>query len=87
MQPADARGDGPGDSDRDNAREDGPANGGGGLADRDLEILTFERQWWKHAGAKEQAIREHFDMSSTRYYQLLSRLIDRPRPSSTTPCS
>src|SRR4051812_39610043 len=75
MQPADARGDGPGDSDREN----GPANDGDvGRTDRDLEILTFERQWWKHAGAKEQAIREHFDMSSTRYYQLLGRLIDRP---------
>src|SRR4051812_3014121 len=73
MQPADARGDGP----RDNGRDDDPANDGG-LADRDREILAFERQWWKHAGAKEQAIREHFDMSSTRYYQLLGRLIDRP---------
>jgi hypothetical protein len=71
MQPADARGDGP--------EKNGPeSEGDGGLADRDLEILSFERQWWKYAGAKEQAIRELFDMSSTRYYQLLSRLIDRP---------
>lgn len=67
MQPADARGDGP---DRD--------SGGGRLDDRDREILDFERQWWKHAGAKEQAVREHFGMSSTRYYQLLNQLIDRP---------
>ncbi|MFB9838499.1 DUF3263 domain-containing protein [Actinoallomurus acaciae] len=74
MQPADARGDGPKNSPDDN----GPENGGdGGLTDRDLQILTFERQWWQHAGAKEQAIREHFGMSSTRYYQLLGRLIDR----------
>jgi Protein of unknown function (DUF3263) len=71
MQPADARGDGP--------EKNGPErDGDGGLADRDLQILSFERQWWKYAGAKEQAIRELFDMSSTRYYQLLSRLIDRP---------
>ncbi|WP_019632731.1 DUF3263 domain-containing protein [Actinomadura atramentaria] len=48
------------------------------LSDRDRQILAFERRWWKYAGAKEQAIRELFDMSSTRYYQLLNLLIDRP---------
>ncbi len=48
------------------------------LSDRDREILHFERQWWKYAGAKEQAVREQFDMSSTRYYQVLNALIDRP---------
>jgi Protein of unknown function (DUF3263) len=49
-----------------------------GLTRRDREILTFERQWWKYAGAKEQAIRELFDMSATRYYQVLNALIDTP---------
>ena len=48
------------------------------LSERDARILDFERQWWKYAGAKEQAIRELFDMSSTRYYQVLNALIDRP---------
>jgi hypothetical protein len=48
------------------------------LSERDLEILAFERQWWKFAGAKESAVREKFDMSSTRYYQVLNALIDRP---------
>lgn len=48
------------------------------LSDRDRRILAFERQWWQYAGAKEQAIRELFDMSATRYYQLLNMLIDRP---------
>lgn len=48
------------------------------LADRDRDILAFERQWWKFAGAKEQAIREQFSMSATRYYQVLNALIDRP---------
>ena len=50
----------------------------GELSPRDAEILAFERQWWKFAGAKEQAVREKFDMSSTRYYQVLNALIDRP---------
>ena len=48
------------------------------LSDRDREILEFERQWWKYAGAKEQAIRELFDMSATRYYQVLNALLDNP---------
>ena len=48
------------------------------LSERDQEILAFERQWWKYAGAKENAVRELFDMSATRYYQVLNALIDRP---------
>ncbi|MBO0829784.1 MAG: DUF3263 domain-containing protein [Streptosporangiales bacterium] len=50
----------------------------GDLSERDAQILSFERQWWKYAGAKEQAIRELFTMSATRYYQILNTLIDRP---------
>ena len=50
----------------------------GELSPRDASMLDFERQWWKYAGAKEQAVREQFDMSSTRYYQVLNALIDRP---------
>ena len=48
------------------------------LSERDLQILQFERQWWKYAGAKEAAIKELFDMSATRYYQVLNALIDNP---------
>ena len=48
------------------------------LTDREREVLAFERQWWKYAGAKEQAIKELFDMSATRYYQVLNALIDNP---------
>ncbi|HET7399961.1 MAG TPA: DUF3263 domain-containing protein [Intrasporangium sp.] len=53
-------------------------SGDPGLSARDLEILAFERQWWKYAGSKEQAIKELFDMSSTRYYQVLNALLDSP---------
>jgi hypothetical protein len=48
------------------------------LSEREREILAFERQWWRFAGAKEQAIRELFGLSATRYYQALNALIDRP---------
>jgi hypothetical protein len=58
------------------ASAESPATGR--LSERDREVLDFERQWWKYAGAKEQAVRDKFDMSSTRYYQVLNALIDRP---------
>ena len=55
-----------------------PAGGSTSLTERDLAVLAFERQWWKYAGAKETAIKDLFDMSATRYYQVLNALIDRP---------
>lgn len=48
------------------------------LTEREQRILDFERQWWKHAGAKEQSIRDIFGLSATRYYQLLNQLLDSP---------
>jgi hypothetical protein len=48
------------------------------LSERDMRVLAFERSTWRSAGAKEQAIAETLDMSSTRYYQLLNELIDNP---------
>lgn len=57
----------------------------GQLTQRDLAILDFERQWWRYTGAKEQAIREMFDMSSTRYYQVLNTVIDNPQSLSVDP--
>ena len=50
----------------------------GDLSERERDILAFERQWWKYAGAKDQAIKDLFDMSATRYYQVLNALLDRP---------
>lgn len=48
------------------------------LPARDAKILAFERQWWRHAGAKEDAIRSEFGLSAARYYQLLNAVIDSP---------
>jgi len=62
-----------------------PADDSNVLPERDQRILEFERQWWKFAGAKEQAIREQFDMSATRYYQVLNALIDQPAAMSFDP--
>jgi hypothetical protein len=50
----------------------------GPLGERERGVLAFERQWWRHAGAKEEAIRRQFGVGPTAYYQLLSRLLDDP---------
>jgi hypothetical protein len=74
-------GDGPSPAGREaepEAWQDGPEAGRptGGLTEREIQMLALERGWWKYAGAKEQAIRELFDLSATHYYQLLNALID-----------
>jgi hypothetical protein len=58
--------------------EDEPEALPGGLTERDQAVLHFERRWWKHAGAKEEAIRSEFGFSSARYYQVLGALLDSP---------
>jgi Protein of unknown function (DUF3263) len=57
----------------------------GELSERDRKILEFERHWWKYAGAKEQAVRDLFEMSATRYYQVLNALLDRPEALAADP--
>ena len=66
------------DADGPGSRPDEPVEltVGDGLSERERQVLAFERQWWRRAGAKEQAIRELFGISSTRYYQLLNGLLD-----------
>lgn len=46
------------------------------LSDRDRAILDFERSWWAEPGPKELAIRARFDLSPTRYYQVLNELLE-----------
>ena len=50
----------------------------GGLSERDRAVLAFEKQHFKYSGSKEQAIRDRFGVSATRYYQILNALLDRP---------
>ncbi|MEV5648383.1 DUF3263 domain-containing protein [Nocardia sp. NPDC052254] len=56
-----------------------------GLSRRELDILDFERKWWKYAGAKEEAIRELFGLSATRYYQVLNTVVDMPEALAADP--
>jgi len=59
--------------------------GADGLTRREHDVLAFERQWWKYAGAKEEAIKELFGLSATRYYQVLNALVDRPEALAADP--
>jgi hypothetical protein len=58
---------------------------GDGLSDLDREILAFEEDWVSHAGAKDAAVQERFDLTPTGYHQLLNRLIDLPAAEAHAP--
>jgi hypothetical protein len=62
----------------DGMRDAGLAASAAELSERHADILEFERQWLKHAGAKEEAIRERFGLSAARYYQILNAVLDLP---------
>lgn len=49
-----------------------------GLTERDKAILDFERSWWAGTGSKADAVRERFELSSTRYYELLREIMSDP---------
>ncbi|WP_408646443.1 DUF3263 domain-containing protein [Terrimesophilobacter mesophilus] len=57
---------------------DDPAASPAPLSMRDRRILDFEREWTRHAGAKEEAVRAEFNLSAARYYQVLNAVIDSP---------
>jgi hypothetical protein len=48
------------------------------LTPREVEILDFERHWWRYGGAKDAAVRERLGISSTHYYQVMNALLDKP---------
>lgn len=49
-----------------------------GLTERDKAILDFERSWWSQPGNKVDAVRDRFELSATRYYQLLTEILNDP---------
>jgi len=46
------------------------------LTEREREILDFERTWWTEDGPKDVAIGDRFELSTTRYYELLNDLLE-----------
>lgn len=48
------------------------------LSDLHLRILAFERRWWRHAGAKHQAILNTFGLHAVTYYRHLNDVLQLP---------
>ncbi len=46
------------------------------LTQRDRDILDFERAWWTATSPKDVQIRERFELSTTRYHQILNEMLD-----------
>ncbi len=46
------------------------------LSQKETRVLDFENSWWLYPEPKDRAIREYVGMSSSRYYQVLRRLVD-----------
>ena len=55
------------------------------LTDRERAILDFESNWWTEPGPKEVAIVEKFELSSERYYRILSELLESPEAEAYDP--
>lgn len=48
------------------------------LTDHDRAVLDFAGLTWRSPGWRDQAIRELFDVSATRFHQMVLGLLDRP---------
>jgi hypothetical protein len=55
------------------------------LNERARALLDFERDWVRHQGRKETAIRNQFGVSAARYYQLLARVVEMPEAAAYDP--
>lgn len=51
------------------------------------DVLAFEAGWWVRAGNKEQAIRDRFGVSPTRYYQRLRDVVMDPASLAVDPAT
>lgn len=49
-----------------------------GLTERDKAILDFEQSWWSQTGVKADAVRDRFELSASRYYVLLTEILEDP---------
>ena len=46
------------------------------LTELEKAVLVFEQSWTLKPEAKDEAIRQTFDITPTKYYQILSGLLD-----------
>jgi hypothetical protein len=48
------------------------------LTDVERAMLEFTKTPWRYKGQQEEAIREQFGISPTRFWQRIVALVDRP---------
>ena len=48
------------------------------MTDTEMAILDFEREWWRHAGAKDQEVLRRWGMSASAYDRRLIAIATRP---------
>jgi hypothetical protein len=48
------------------------------LTDLEQQILAFEQRRYLRSGVRDQAIKDEFGMSTSRYEQIKNQLIDKP---------
>ncbi|WP_425325210.1 DUF3263 domain-containing protein [Pedococcus bigeumensis] len=44
----------------------------------EMAILDFEREWWRHAGAKDREVSQRWGISASEYDHLLAAVAVRP---------
>ena len=48
------------------------------MTDIEMAILDFEREWWRHAGAKDREVSQRWGFSASEYDRLLAAVAVRP---------
>jgi hypothetical protein len=48
------------------------------FTDADRTLLTFEGRFWRHRGAKDEAVRREFGLTPWQYQQRLFAVCERP---------
>lgn len=55
------------------------------MTDEEYKMLDFAGHWWRNAGAAEDAIQREFNITATRYWQKVNRLLDDPAAAEYAP--
>jgi hypothetical protein len=48
------------------------------MTDTEMAILDFEREWWRHAGTRNQEVSQRWGMSASEYERRLVVIAMRP---------
>lgn len=55
------------------------------MSELEQKVLDFERKWPVPTSLKHQAILAEFDLTPTRYFQILNLILDKPEAARRSP--